>query len=127
MGHGQRRYSDMKRRTLASIAAAVIVGVAIAAGIAYLLRGERWRLYTDARAGHCWNAVESLALSTSSLRPVRVTVGAQSVRIEYLMDRVLGGVTLDAECRYSEGESHAQSIALNGVPLDPETLQSLNE
>jgi hypothetical protein len=117
----------MNRRTGISRAVAIIAAAAVAAGAAYLLRGDRWRLYTDARAAHCWNAVESLALPSSSLRPVGVTVEAGSVRIEYLMDRVLAGAVLDVQCRYGEGESHAQSIALNGMPLDAETLRSLNE
>lgn len=115
-----------KSRFLQLALAAFVVAAVAAVGV-YLVRGDRWRLYADARAGHCWNAIESLALPSSSIRPVRVTIVPETVRIEYLMDRVLAGATLDAECVYAEGEQGARSISLNGMPLDAETLRSLNE
>jgi hypothetical protein len=51
-----------------------------------------------------------------------------SVDIEYRMDRVLGGATLDASCVYprEQGSPRARSIVLGGTALDAETLRSIN-
>src|SRR5690606_15796622 len=108
------------RRRLAYAVIAVLAASLAAAGL-LLLRGDRYRLYTSAQAAHCWNAVRALAPASSSLRVARIDVrddaGPADVVIGYRMDRVLGGLELEARCRYPEGAQRASSILLGGEPL----------
>ncbi|MBN1240212.1 MAG: hypothetical protein JXB36_17035 [Gammaproteobacteria bacterium] len=121
----------MRRRSRLAIVLAAATAAAIAVGV-FLARGDRHRLYWDPQAGHCWDALEALALSSSSLRPVSITVrrdaddGSSRVDVAYRLDRALAGAVLNAHCIYGEGERHAQAIVVGGTPVDGETLRRIN-
>lgn len=106
-----------------------LVLAALAAGGAlgwHLAAGARYRLYTSAPAGDCWRALELATLATSTLRPVsvhrpvRAADGRTRASIEYAMDRVLGGRTLEVTCVFTPGG--LESMAFDGVALDAEAL-----
>ena len=121
----------MQRRSRLAIALAAATVAAVTAGL-YLARGDRHRLYWDPHAGHCWGAIETLALSSSQLRPmsivvVRTEAGGTRVNVRYRLDGALGGAALDAVCEYDADERRARSIEIGGMPIDGETLTRINE
>lgn len=108
----------------------VLAGVG---ALAYRLgSGMRYRLYTSPVAGDCWRAVELTTLSTSSVRLVSVAAPTSDaarrphVSIDYTMDRVLGGKTLNVECVFAAGGDGLESIRFDGVALDAEALEDVN-
>lgn len=119
----------MQRRSKLAIVVLGATAAAVIGGL-YLARGDRYRLYLDPQAGHCWQALEALALSSSSLRPVAIAVvradDGTRVTIDYRLDRALAGATLDAQCLYAAGEQQARSIVIGGMPVDDATLERLN-
>ncbi len=94
--------------------------------------GARYRLYTNALAGDCWRAVEIATLSTSTIEPVAVAAptrdaqGRAEVSIDYTMDRVLGGSTLNVRCVFEPGGETLAAVEFDGVALDAETLADVN-
>jgi len=121
-----------KRSVILAAASAAVVAAAAVAGALYLARGDRYRLYTDDYARHCWTALQRLAVSSSSPSPTRVVVEVADagrpveVSIGYTLGRVLAGAVLEATCTYREGADRATAIELNGMPLDPQTLEEIN-
>jgi hypothetical protein len=121
----------MQRRSTLALAVVVATAAAVAGGL-FLAAGDRHRLYWDPQAGHCWSAIEALALSSSSLRPLGIAVdrsgadGSTRVTIDYRLDRALGGAALEAVCIYDAGERRARSIVLGGMPIDADTLRLIN-
>jgi hypothetical protein len=121
----------MSKRTLLAAATVIATLASLAVGL-YLLQGNRHRLYWDPHAGHCWDAITTLALSTSSLQPVAIMVtrpeaeAPTRVTIEYRLDRALAGAVLEAECIYAPDASEAQSIIIGGMPIDDATLRRIN-
>jgi hypothetical protein len=121
----------MQTRSKLAIAVLAATAAAVTGGL-YLARGDRHRLYFDPHAGHCWDALEALALSSSSLRPLAIAVdrsganGSIRVTIDYRLDRALGGAALEAVCVYDAGERRARSIVLGGMPIDADTLRLVN-
>lgn len=112
--------------------AVVAVLAAAAGGVAFVMHGERYRVYTDRHAGHCWAAVQRLLppnASPSLVQVAAVQPGADDgvrVRIGYRLERVLAGAELEAVCAYPGDRLHAESIVLNGSRVDAETLEDVN-
>lgn len=110
------------------IAVAVLIAVAGAAVASYWLgAGARYRLYTNAHAGDCWRAVELTTLESSTISPEHVHAptrdadGGVHARIEYTMDRVLGGRTLSVECTFA-ADGRLAAVVFDGSALEADAL-----
>lgn len=121
----------MRRRNMSTIGLAAATAAAVAGGI-FLVRGDRYRLWRNPQAAHCWSALETLALSSSSLRPVSITVRPDGngpgtrVDIEYRLDNALAGAVLEAYCLYDGDQARARAVVIGGTPVEEEMLQRLN-
>ena len=122
----------MRKRNVILAVVAALVAVAAAAGSLYLARGDRYRLYTNEHARHCWAALQRLAASSLLPSPTSLAVqvtegdGRVEVSIDYSLGRVLAGAMLDATCIYQERADRATAIELSGMPIDRETLNDVN-
>lgn len=119
-------------RRVAAVGAVVLATTALAAAAVFLASGSRYRLYMGGPASRCWQAAGALASPTSELRPERVTGptrepdGGVRVSIDYRLDRVLGGRTLNIRCTFAAGRPTAEAITFEGRPLETEALESVN-
>lgn len=135
----------MHSRTLVRTLLIAAAAGAVAAVTVFLVQGERYRLYSNPRASHCWAALRHLSPPSSKLELTRVDVeagfqapevleesragdpSATLVEIGYRQDRVLAGLELEIRCLYTRAAEQASSIEINGAGLDPDTLASVND
>lgn len=121
-----------KAKHAALIGTAAVLCVVLWAAV-HLLTGHRYRLYTNRLTSTCWRGITQLALPTSTLRARRVigpstqSQGIARVTIEYRMDRVFGGTVMRVQCMYGPDHSAPRSVAMNGVPVDAETLRRIRK
>lgn len=122
----------MRRRIVLWGIGLVTLGAA-AALLYYLGTGDRYRLYTSSFAADCWRAVELTTLSSSTIEPAAVGAprrdaqGRVHVSIDYTMDRVLGGSTLNVACVFeADGGGALESVEFDGNALEAETLETVN-
>lgn len=121
----------LRRRLVLWTIGLVALGAAAALAF-YLSAGDRYRLYTSPFAADCWRAVELTTLSSSTIEPAAVgapmrdTQDRVHVSIDYTMDRVLGGSTLNVACVFEAGDGALESVEFDGIALDAETLETVN-
>lgn len=121
------RRAHLLRNAVVTAAAVALIGAAL-----YLVRGDRYRLYTSAQAARCWDSVRALAPPTASLRLGGIDelhAGSEpgtEVVVGYRMDRVFAGLELEARCRFPHDSLSASAILLNGEPIEPALLEEVN-
>lgn len=122
--------TQTRKLRLAVMATVVVV---LLAAVLYLARADRYRLYTSPHAARCWDSVQALAPPTSSLRLAGIDVldtgpgSGIEVVVGHRMDRVLGGLELEARCSYPADSLRASAIAINGQPVDAGSLENVND